>query len=134
MKSRPLPVRVRMQKRQNAAAPPAHMKNQQVQRQQRCSEGITEIAHAHLCHKKNARGYSRTGDGSTQIGLQDNKSKKKQHGRGCRKQRIAPVVHALATAFEKISKKQNQYRLGQLGRLQRETTPTDPTVSIVRAI
>ena len=112
----------------------AHVKDQEIERQQRRREGVSEIAQAHAGDIQDAGGDSGAGDGGTEIGLQHDQSEKHQHGRGRGQQRVAHVVHRLGAAFKEIREKQNQHRLGQLGRLEGKAAGVNPAMRVVRAV
>ena len=112
----------------------AHMKNQQIQRQQRRAKRVREIAHAHSSDIEDAGRDSGAGNGRAQIRLQHNQPQKHQHRRGRGQQRVAPVIDGLGAALQEVGEKQNQHRLGQFRRLERKSTGVNPAMRVVRAV
>src|SRR5436305_4145788 len=129
-----LPVGIGIEEGQDAVAAEGNVKNQKIKRRQRRGEGVSEIAQAHAGHIQNAGRDSGAGDRGAQIGLQHDEPEKNQNRRGCRQQRVAPVVDRLDAAFEEVGKEEDHYRLLQLRRLERKSASMDPAMGVMRAV
>ena len=134
MKPKPLRVGIRIPESQNAIPPVRHMKNEEIKRQRRSQNGVSEPSQPNPRHEQHASGNPRAGDCRSKIRLKDNQPQKYHRRRDRRKQRIAPVVHGLGFVLQKPRQKQDQRRLGQLRRLQRYRTHMKPAMRPVRAI
>ena len=69
-----LPVRVGIQEREDPVAAEAHVEDQEIERNQRGGEGISEIAHAHPGNIKDAGDDAGAGNRRAQVGLEDDEA------------------------------------------------------------
>src|ERR1019366_4586430 len=103
VEAKSLRVGVRIQEGQNAIFSVRHVKDQEIERQQRSRKSVSKIAQPDSGDEQDASRNARASDGGAEVRLKTNQPQKNRGGRDGGDQRIAPIVHVhrLRLVFEK---------------------------------
>src|ERR1035437_80202 len=103
VEAKSLRIGVRIQEGQDAVFSVRHVKDQEIERQQRGRERVSKIAQPDSSDEQDANRNARASDGGAEVRLKNNQPKKNCGGRDGGDQRIAPIAHdhRLGFVFEK---------------------------------
>ena len=76
VEAEPLGISIRIQKRQDAVFPVRHMKDQEIERQERGSKRISEVRQANAGDEQNATRNARASDRRAEVRLKNNQPEK----------------------------------------------------------
>src|SRR5215831_11283449 len=103
-----LRVGVGIQESENAIFSIRHVEDQEVERENRSRESISEIAQANTGHEQDAGGDSGASDGGSEVGLEHDQAEKDDGRSDGREKRVAPVINVFCFVLEEPGQKKDQ--------------------------